>query len=498
MDAYLHISADEQVISPVCEFTYNWCRNSGMGREQAERFTVAVSELLSNIIQFAYPQDNRHGINLRFRKSLTQVELMASEEGEPFDPDRHRYDPCRALEEDHFEGAGLRLMRAFTDEFLFVNKGKEGKEFHLTKRLPVSELDTIMERSRALEPSHSEDPESAEAGGEAASLPYEVDRVCAEDAEDIAKLIYRTYGYSYGKEDLYFPKKIEESLLAREKLGAIAHLKSGEAIGYFAVMRKENSNIAEVGEAVVSPQHRRRGVMSAMMEHLIAEARRQQLLGLFGKAVTLHPVSQRVNHKYGFVTTALLLAETSNEVVFKGFDEQSPQAVSVVIDFLPLADSQPSKVYLPVPYAEVLLETYRQLGLPVEHAVPGDVRMAPRSDIELIINYSYSTSLIVVHKYGSDFEEVLGDMLNSLEQQEGHNAIYLDLPLENASTPTQQPHAAGLGFIYSGLVPFFHRDSDYLRLQKIYTPLDMDLVDVYSDFGKEIKKLIADEYSKYS
>lgn len=493
MDVHLHISVDEQVISPVCEFTYSWCRNCGMEREEAERFTVAVSELVSDIIQFAYPQESRHGIDLRFRHTLTEVELVVSETGEPFDPDRHGYNARRALEEDNFEGAGLRLMRAYTDEFIFVNKGKEGKEFHLSKRLPVSELDTVMERSRTMEPSRPGEPEEAEAGREKDPEAYGVARVRVEDAEDIAKLIYRTYEYSYSKEDLYFPKKIEESLLTREKLGVISRLESGEAIGYFAVLRKEDSNIAEVGEAVVSPRHRRRGVMSSMMEQLIRESRRRQLQGLFGKAVTNHPVSQRVNHKFGFITTALMLAETSNRVVFKGFDEQYPQSVSVVVDFLPLTESLPRKVYLPGKYAGVLMDTYDRLNIPVEHAEPDGVRMAPRSDIELIINYSYSTSLIVVHKYGPDFREVLGNMLDSLEQREDHNAIYLDLPLGNPFTPSLYHYAADLGFIYSGLVPLFHRDRDYLRLQKIYASLDLDLVDVYSDFGQKIKKMIANE-----
>ncbi|MDZ7772994.1 MAG: GNAT family N-acetyltransferase [Balneolaceae bacterium] len=498
MDAQLHISVDEQVINPVCEFAYSWCRNCGMGKKDAERFTVAVSELISNIIQFAYPRESRHGIDLRFRHTLTEVELVVSEVGEPFDPDRHRYDPRRALEIDQFEGAGLRLMRAFTDECLFVNKGKEGKEFHLSKRLPVSELDTVLERSRILKPAPPREPDEGKTAGDEAREAWTVERVRAEDAEDVAKLIYRTYEYSYTKEDLYFPKKIEQSLLAKEKLGVIARLKSGEAIGYFAVLRKKDSNIAEVGEAVVSPQHRRRGVMSAMMERLIEEARRQRLHGLFGKAVTIHPVSQRVNHKYDFVSTALLLAETSSKVVYKGFDEQYPQPVSVVVDFLPLAEWSPKKVFLPAPYTEMLLETYRQLRVPIEQATPKEGRMAPRSEIELIINYSYATSLIVVHKYGPDFQEVLGDMLESLEGQEKRNATYMDLPLENPLTPAQFPHIVSLGFIYSGLVPLFHRDADYLRMQKIYKPLDLELVEVYSDFGKEIKKRIADEYRRHT
>lgn len=489
MDAQLHISTDEEVISPVCDFTYSWCINCGLGDTEARRFTIAVSELISDIILFAYPRDGQAYFDLTFRHTLSNIEIIVSEVGEPFDPDRHRYNPEEAQESGKFEGAGFRLIRRFCDEFLFINKGKEGKEFRLSKKIEVHDIDELIELSRSRKP---KEPEATEKE-KAKKISYNITQITPDDAEDIAKLIYRTYEYSYSKEDLYYPKKIEKTLTGKEKLGVITRSEEGEAIGYFAVLKKKDSNIAEVGEAVVSPDFRRQGIMSGMMELLIKTAREQKLDGLFGKAVTLHPVSQRVNHKYDFVSTALMLAETSN-VVFKGFDEQYPQPVSVVIDFLPLLKRTERKVYLPVNYADILMETYNELEIPVSKGHDTDPRMAEKSDVQLIINYSESTSLIIVNKYGPDFRSMLSEMLDSLEKQEDPNAIYLDLPLENSATPEQYSLVESLGFIYCGLVPMFHHESDYLRLQKICIPLELDLVDIYSDFGKKIKSIITDEY----
>lgn len=493
MDAQLHISTDEEVISPVCDFTHSWCTNCGLGTKEAKHFTIAVSELISDIILFAYPHDGQAYFDLTFRHTLSNIEIIVSEVGEPFDPDRHRYNPQEAQQSGKFEGAGFRLIRRFCDEFLFINKGKEGKEFRLSKKIEVHDIDELIELSRSRKP---EEPEEIEKE-KAQKISYNINQITPADAEDIAKLIYRTYEYSYTKEDLYFPKKIEKTLLGKEKLGVITRSEEGEAIGYFAVLKKKDSNIAEVGEAVVSPEFRRRGIMSGMMELLIKTAREQQLDALFGKAVTLHPVSQRVNHKYDFVSTALMLAETRN-VVFKGFDEQYPQPVSVVIDFLPLSKRTKRDVYLPVNYADILLETYNELEIPVSKDQDTDPKMAEKSDVQLVINYSDATSLITVNKYGPDFRSVLADMLDSLQKQEDPNAIYLDLPLENSATPEQYNLIESLGFIYCGLVPMFHHESDYLRLQKIYTPLDLDLVGLYSDFGNKIKSIIADEYREHT
>lgn len=491
MDIKLNISTDEQVITPTCDFTYSWCLNCGLNEEDATRFTIAVSELISDIILFAYPNDSSANVELTFSNSLSNVELIVSEVGEPFDPDRHRYDPQKAITEGDFEGAGLRLIRRFCDEFLFINKGREGKEFRLSKEIHVHDIDELLELSRSREPASPEVPKATSRKRDKEQFAYT--KITPSDAEDIAKLIYRTYEYTYSKEEMYYPQKIEKTVSGKEKLGVIARTESGEAIGYFAVLRKQDSNIAEVGEAVVSPQYRRQGVMSSMMEHLITITRNQNLGALFGKAVTIHPVSQRVNYNYGFKTTALMLAETGN-VVYKGFDEQYPQPVSVVIDFLPLTIPQRKTVYLPGEYAEMLRLTYEELNTPITVGEPTQLQMAEKSDVQLKINYSDSTLLITVNKYGPDFHTVLLDMIDSLQKQEEPNAIYLDLPLENPATPNQFNQIKDLGFFYCGLAPMFHHESDFLRLQKIFVPLDLELVDMYSDFGKKLKAYIADEY----
>lgn len=492
MDVQFHISCDEQLITPICDFTYSWCLNSGLNQQEATRFTIAVSELISDIILFAYPDSSQTDVNITFHNTLENVEVIVSETGEPFDPDRHRYNSREAREQHNFEGAGLRLIRRFCDEFLFINKGKEGKEFRLSKEIAVRHIDELIEHSRAQQPR-----EPATYRSPAKATQFLISQITASDAEDIAKLIYRTYEYSYSKEDLYFPKKIEEAVLGKEKLGVIARNQSGKAVGYFAVIKKKDSNIAEVGEAVVSPAYRRQGVMNKMMEQLIAISREQLLAALFGKAVTLHPVSQKVNHKFGFKTTALMLGETLN-VVYKGFDEEYPQPVSVVIDFLPLQPPAPVTIYPPGKYVDIILKTYGQLDIPVNAEHPPTPKMAQKSDIQLEIDYADATALLIIRKYGPEFEEVLTEMLDSLGEQEQLNAIYIDLPLQNSATPKECNIISDLGFIYCGLAPLFHQNKDFLRLQKINVALDLDLIDVHSNFAKQIKSFIASEYSQYA
>lgn len=491
MDAQFQISTEELMIGPVSEFTCSWCKNHGLPDRDSIRFSIAISELITNIALFAFPHSSQNTFELRFNSNLIDLEIVVSEVGEPFDPDRHRYDAQKAIKEDNFEGAGSRLIRRFCDEFLFINKGKEGKEFHLVKQLDIREIDTILEQPKSQEHINLVTTKSDTA--QTPPREYRVKRVEPADAEDIAKLIYRTYEYRYGKDDMYYPKRIEETMRSKRKLGVITRNTENQAVGYFAVLKKDDSNIAEVGEAVVSPDYRRQGIMSKMMQHLIHAAREQKLGALFGKAVTNHPVSQKVNHKYGFISTGLMLAESKN-VFFKGFDEQYPQPVSTMIDFLPLQPPAKREVHLPQKYADIILETYAKLSIPAVPVQTTSGKMAKRSDIELRVNYSAFTSLIIIHKYGPDFHDVLSEMLHSLKEQEDLNAIYIDLPLENTATPEQFETIADMGFIYCGLIPIFHQETDFVRLQKIFTDLDFNLIKVFSNFGQTLKTWIADEF----
>lgn len=492
MDATFHISTDEKIINPVCDFTYSWGVNCGLTKGDALRFSVAVCELITDVILFAFPDDSKQTFEIKFFHTFYFVEIVVCELGEPFDPDRHTYDSQKAINEDDFEGAGFLLIKSFCDDFSFINKGKEGKEFRLARYVQIHKIDELLQQSADQRESEIRPKKGKDQDQTINLKEFTVTRITTSDAVDIAKLFYRTYGYTYNNEDIYLPKKIESSVLAKEKLGVIAREQDGNAIGYFAAIPKDNSRIAKVAEAVVSPRYRRNGVMSSMMERLIEIAKSRKLTMLLGEAVTLHPVSQRVNNKFGYTTTALQLASLVN-VKYKGFDEDYPQPVSIALDFLPILPPPKTSIFLPDKYSEIILETYDQLGMGVNQEKSKKFNLSDTSDIDLEINYSSSSSLIVVKRYGTDFFNVLSDMVNSLEEK-SPKTLLLDLPLENKATPEQLSTIALLNFIYCGVLPQYHFNADFLRLQKVYSDIDFSMINIYSDFGNKIKSLIADEY----
>jgi anti-sigma regulatory factor (Ser/Thr protein kinase)/N-acetylglutamate synthase-like GNAT family acetyltransferase len=480
MDAHLKLKAKTGVIGSASDFTYKWAINAGLPEDDAARLTLSVTEVVTNIVRYAYPRDEGD-FEITYHPDLTQVEVIIQEYGEPFDPDRHRYDRKRALVEGDFHGAGLALASQMVDNFVFLHTGRSGKEFRLVKFVPAEHIADIMSVD-----------ELEERGAPDVTEEYRLCVATPDDAEDIAKLIYRTYGYTYAKESIYFPKKNELALSSGEKFAVMVRDSSGEAVGHFAVLRSADSNIGEVAEVVVSAPHRRRGLMTRMLNSLIGLAKKNGLSALFGEAVAVHMISQTVNHKLGFHSSGLLLASMP-VTKYQDLVDSYSQDVSVVMDFLLLDDVQSRTVFPPPKYKDLLGRIYLSHGVDlIEGERPGH-ELAEETQFNLRVLYDNKSAVVVVEKFGADLEQLVVKLTSSA-REEGLNTVFFDLPLDDPGTALVAGTFEKQKYIFGGLMFMFHNERDYLRLQHTTSPLDMNLVYVYSDMAKEIKRAVEKEH----
>jgi len=481
MDASLQIKAQPTVIGSISDFTYKWCINADFSEDDAARLTLAITELVTDIVLFAFPDDDAGEFQISFHHGLSSAIITIHELGEPFDPDRHIYNRDRVVEESNFDGAGLELVRHLVDDFQFINLGKAGKQFRLEKCITVPPTVDLFPD----EPVHVKSGEPIE--GE-----YIVSPLTLDDAEDISKLIYRTYGYSYPHDDLYYPHRIEQSLARKDKFGVIVRDRNKDPVGYFAVIRSTDSAIGEVGEAVVVPCHRRRGIMTRMLDSLVSLAKDNDILGLFGLAVTVHDISQRVNLKLGFTSTALLLAE-SPVIRYKEINEHYPQPISETVDFLLLQDIPGKSVYVPPVYKKLFTRIYKELDIPVTFCPTPTIDIhTVKSDIELTVTYEDQHATIVVRRFGQDFPDIMTEAVLNLHKND-LNVLYVDLPLHDSATPGFVSRLQRAGFVLSGLLPLFHHEHDYIRMQRVMIPLDLSLLVIQSEIGQCIRKIISQE-----
>ena len=130
MDTTLKLKSDLRIIEPVTDFSYKFGLNSGLTKEEATKLALAIDELITDIVLFAY-KNEKGEFKISFNLTDDSIEIIVHELGEPFDPNKHKYDVKKVIEKNDFEGAGLRLIENLVDNFLFINKGEVEKSSEL-------------------------------------------------------------------------------------------------------------------------------------------------------------------------------------------------------------------------------------------------------------------------------------------------------------------------------------------------------------------------------
>ncbi|MGF1670052.1 MAG: hypothetical protein ACFCU6_06365, partial [Balneolaceae bacterium] len=183
------------------------------------------------------------------------------------------------------------------------------------------------------------------------------------------------------------------------------------------------------------------------------------------------------------------------KAVYLGLAEEYPQNVSVIADFLPVTQMWNTPVYIPKQYETVVKKIYGQFKIKPEIAdlYQNQVKIPESAELNLNISYESNVALIIVEKYGQNFELSLNRMLNSI-QNLNLNASFVDIPLRSPWVDAVVEILIHYGFIFAGVMPFIHKNGDHLRMQKAGLNLDFNYIKTYSEMAGYLKKFILKEY----
>jgi anti-sigma regulatory factor (Ser/Thr protein kinase)/RimJ/RimL family protein N-acetyltransferase len=456
---------------------------------------LAVDEACTHVIETAFGPGEEQDLAISCQRYPSGLKITIADKGMPFDPRSIKeYDARGGLDRD-FGGLPFYLIQQAMDEVRFINKGWEGKELQLTKYLQVPGVETYFTEDE-LRPYDTE-AEPAPPG------EYEYRLMEPDDAVEIARCIYKTYGYTYPGENIYFPERVVTMNQTGEMISVVAVTEAGQVIGHCALSGQTGDRVMEIGQAVVAPAHRGRGVIKDLIDLLMQEARQRGLRGLFALTVTIHPFSQRVLLKYGFRESAILLGYAHRHVQMKEFaDQELPQRETVVYGYHPLDAGPRCPIYPPIHHRSIIARIYGNLELKRELIFPRESHPGseagqlpleiPRFDLSTKMVSALGFGLIEVASYGPGIEQEVKNKLRDL-CHEGIAVVYLNLPVGDPQTAVLCQRFEGLGFFFSGIQPR-PDGKDVLCLQYLNGPrIDYDLLQIYSDFGKELVEYIREQ-----
>ncbi|PTN32888.1 GNAT family N-acetyltransferase [Desulfonatronum sp. SC1] len=530
----LRVPAEVRFLVLVQGHVRDVARIAGFPAKDVLALELATEEAFQNICAHAYPDGTPGDMLVNGELLEGELRLEFIDEGLPFDPALLHRQPRQA--ESETAGLGLKLIHHAVDEVRWVNRGRQGKALCLVKQLPRDDrpgggsdtfiaqpavhLDTEAHADHAAGRSRTSQSSGASHGArtpevsEANGHSIEIRPLQPEEALDVARLFWLTYGYSYKNEAFYRPEGLLD-LVARGVLASyVAVTSDGEVVGHAGLLRPEPVPMAEMALLVVSPAYRGRGLMKQFFSALSNRAREMGLFGLSLNPVTSHPVSQRNVINMGGRPCGLDLAACPpRQFKAMGLEDGPGHRESYLHCFMYLADTPsvlapalaPALAFVPERHRRITERIYENLERPLIPA-PAPAKDAVEADQDSgekpsgVYTVSFDRGLLkgVVRVSTADarqWPEILRAGTDLLDIA-GAEVVHIDLPLAQRATALLCELAEAEGFFFAGVWPHAAEDGDMLRLSRPAAPLDMNLLRLHSDFAQELAEYVGTEMKR--
>ena len=472
--ARITLMAKVEFLSAVSSFVREISTRLGLTGNDIERLELVVEEACMNVIEHAYDPGEQGSFDIVILRKPGQVVVAVEDQGLPFD--------FKKFDVEKESGLGIILMKAFADEIHFLNLGRRGKRVELAKNLAYKDVDAyISEEEKNIDVPLS--PVSED-------VPTTIRLMRPDDSVDLARCVYRCYGYTYANENVYFPDREREFLEGGLLVSHIALSPEGEIIGHIAVQKEyPDAIVGERGQAVVDPRYRGHGLLKKMINAAVAYGKDMGMYGMYSEGVTVHTYSQKAALSIGAHETGVLLGFTPATMSFKKIKEERQQRQAAILFYTRLNEEPPRDVYPPFHHKAIIRRIYetnnfrRNIMDSLDLKEPSDI--PPSSQIDVKVQTEASRAFMLIAQYGADLEELVKFRLRELCLRRV-DCIYIDMPLSHPATQTFCATLEMLGFFFSGVIPEMSQ-GDVLRLQYLNN-VDMDIenIQVASDFGKEL------------
>lgn len=473
-NAMIRFPAEKRFLALGLGFVEEFGRAKGM-TEEVLAIRLGLEEALVNVIDHGQPEDNM--VELRVQADPFGIEFIIHERGIPFDPEAMEDLSIRQSDDVPESGLGLKLMKSFMDKVSFTSLGRQGKETRLYKRFAT--------------PPPGDFNDEQEPGNDIKipdNIPFTVRLMRPEEALDVARCAYSSYGYSFIIDSAYDAKAIRELNKNGVLVSMVAVTEDGDVMGHASMAFDDDPQCGAWGRAFVRKRYRRRGCLKELAIGLMKEAHDRNLQWVVADAVCSHTYSQRPVLSFGFEACCLVLARTT-PLDLKGIKD-AHERESILLCYRRITPLEaPPSLYLPSNHAQFITLLYQGLNESPHFAEPlKEIPSNQPHGIKVIVE-SMSTATIIVESCG---QGVISEIKNALRNActDGLQAIYLLLDLADPLTPLISSESESMGFFFSGIRPR-STGRDQLVLQYLNNLIvDFDAIQIASDQGNLLKEYV--------
>ncbi|MFD1627373.1 hypothetical protein [Azospirillum griseum] len=373
------------------------------------------------------------------------------------------------------------LPANLADRVAFRNLGRGGKRLEVARSLSTPP---------GAAPPDAPVPDEAEP-------PRALDEVTlrlldAEDAPSLSRLMYRSYGYTYGSEFVYYPERIVAMLASGKLVSLIAVNESGDVVGHLAMLlHGPDSTTGETAMAAVDPRYRGRRLFERMKDEMRDLARNRRYFGLFSEAVAVHTFTQKGNLALGGFETGFLLAFTPATQVFRKISDGPVADRRSAVLFYLRTNDEPDRVIHAPSHHRVMVDAIiqrggmnRRIAVPDPHLTLHSLRGRDAA-LDVAARQDVGRAFLTVRAYGADVLRRVQEELRTLCRH-GYACVYLELPLSDPMTALLCKGFEAFGFFFAGVL-FEVEGGDALRLQYLNgAAINEEDIKVASPFGRDL------------
>jgi len=492
----MQIPNDPKYATAAASYVCEIARTIGMQKQDLESLEKGMIEAIHALIGYSFEAAEKGILEVICERIPEGVKVSLRDKGLPFGTVAAELSVTEVQVND-IPGMAepISNLREYLDEIRLHNLGPDGKELILIKHLKNKNI-TDYYAACDLEPYESS---AAPIALSADQTKCRVRRMKADDAAEVSKTIYKTYGYTYFHDYVYYPEQIIALNESGQVFSAVAIAGDNEIAGYgvFQIW-EENPKIVEMAQGVVKPEFRSLGCFGNITQYLLDEVKSRGIQGAFGEAVTNHTVSQHTVHGFGFKDCGLRLGLVPPDTLFKGMTGRTPYKVSALVQFLYLQmpPAPALKIYAPDHHKDMIAALYKELGVrpEIKEAAPAKTKKAAATSIVKIRQVASMRYVrMIIERYGRNIVNELRNKVKEICQQKTE-IINLFLNLSDPLTGTYAPQFEKLGFFFAGILPGGFRDGDALILQYLNNvPIDYAAIKVKSAIAKRLLAYVKEQ-----
>ena len=311
---------------------------------------------------------------------------------------------------------------------------------------------------------------------------YRVRRLLPEDAQAIPALTEKVNGPDYIHAEVYHPEVLLRMNQSGERVSVVAIHDVAGVVGHYALERPDLGRFAESGEAMVLPEHQHHHLLDRMRVLLEQEARRIELIGIYGNAVTHHAFSQKMEELFKAVPTGFQLGSSPASALRL---ENFPQRVSLVTYFKYMRHPGAMKIHLPERHQAIAARIFAALGRQVKFE-PAPAAVSDAVTVESSYELDEQQASIVIRRGGSHGVGALRETVARMLTQPGVEVLFAELPLSEPGAIDFCGALEAAGFFFCGIEPRDEEEGDLLHMQMLLRPLDLSLVQTVDELARDV------------